>query len=821
MKHFTHYITRLIGVFAMLLACNITAVAEDTYVLVTSASDLAAGDKIIIAANESAYALSTTQNTNNRGQAAITKSTDCKTITNPSTSVQIITLEASTIAQHTGEYFLNVGTDGYLYAANSSKNHLRTQATADANSSATISVTSAGIATIAFQGSYTNNTIYYNSASGLFSCYSSAQKAISIYKLQKNSSVATPTFTPAPGTYTEAQSVTIECATENTEIWYTTDGTDPSATGADYKVYEGPISITKTTTIKALAINDNAEFSNTATAVYTILEDPTNTPETAYTVAEAKAIIDGNYDLTKPVYVKGKISQIDSYNDTYKSITYWISANGSTTDQFEIYSGKGQDGADFDSLDDLELGADVIIYGLIKKYNDTYEFDVNSQIVNYTPTPRCTVTWSANGTTTETIQAQGATLTLPAAPAAIFGYVFVGWTAATSVNPDGTDITYLAADATVPAQESVTYYAVFTKESGLETIKYGWEETEADASSFDTNFLNKNTTISAHTGAKYGANINASNNGVAGNSCYIKTTSKVKATAVEFYYSKASNNTTAQDWVLQTSTDGQDWSTNTTKYSASGATNGKWSKASWTLDGSEVYVKITMSSTGTAIRTIDDLLITYGTPTYSDYTISVPTPVDVTIGSTGFSTIYYSDKNLTVPAGVAGWTYSLNGDALQATESYPAGTTIPAGEGVVLYTTAPATYTFAAVTTAGDKVAGNLLKGSDEATTKYAEAKGNQLYRLANGSKGVAFYLASQDGDSIAISAHKAYLEIPANAAANIREFIMLPGQDDGTTAISAPNAATTTTETFDLAGRRISHATKGLYIINGKKVIK
>ena len=255
----------------------------------------------------------------------------------------------------------------------------------------------------------------------------------------------------------------------------------------------------------------------------------------------------------------------------------------------------------------------------------------------------------------------------------------------------------------------------------------------------------------------------------------------------------------AQTVTLYTSTNGE----NFTKTSH---TSDKFKLENISLPAGIKAVMFTFSSTNIQIG-LRDIQIDYGPA--------------VTIGSTGFSTIYYSDKNLVVPEGVSAWTYSLNGDALQATESYPASTTIPAGEGVVLYTTAPATYTFNFAETAGDKVAGNLLKGSDEATTKVAEADGNQLYRLAKGSVGVAFYLASQEGNSIAISAHKAYLEIPADATANIREFIMLPGQDDGTTAISAPNAATTATETFDLAGRRISHATKGLYIINGKKVIK
>ena len=103
-----------------------------------------------------------------------------------------------------------------------------------------------------------------------------------------------------------------------------------------------------------------------------------------YTIVEAKAAIDAGTGLTD-VYVKGIISQIDSYSSTYKSITYWISDDGTTTNQFEIYSGKGLNGADFTGVEDIALKASVVVYGTIKKYNEVYEMDKNNQLVEYTP----------------------------------------------------------------------------------------------------------------------------------------------------------------------------------------------------------------------------------------------------------------------------------------------------------------------------------------------------------------------------------------------------------------------------------------------------
>lgn len=108
-----------------------------------------------------------------------------------------------------------------------------------------------------------------------------------------------------------------------------------------------------------------------------------NTEETAYTVAEAIALIDAGESLQDVVFVKGIVSQVDKFDDRYNSITYWISDDGTTTNQFECYSGKGIGGASFASIDDVQVGATVIVKGNMKKYNSIYEFDKNNELVKY------------------------------------------------------------------------------------------------------------------------------------------------------------------------------------------------------------------------------------------------------------------------------------------------------------------------------------------------------------------------------------------------------------------------------------------------------
>ena len=151
--------------------------AGSTATLVTDVTSLAAGDQIIIVATDSDVAMSTNQKTNNRGEAAVTKSED-GTVVTYTEDAQVITLEAGTVD---GTWAFNVGS-GYLYAASSSANHLKTESTLSANSSWSVEIAD-GVATILAQGENTRNWMRYNSTSALFACYASGQQDISIYKL--------------------------------------------------------------------------------------------------------------------------------------------------------------------------------------------------------------------------------------------------------------------------------------------------------------------------------------------------------------------------------------------------------------------------------------------------------------------------------------------------------------------------------------------------------------------------------------------------------------------------------------------------------------
>ncbi|MFF7199058.1 chitobiase/beta-hexosaminidase C-terminal domain-containing protein [Streptomyces sp. NPDC008079] len=79
--------------------------------------------------------------------------------------------------------------------------------------------------------------------------------------------VATPTFSPAGGTFSSAQSVTISDATSGASIRYTLDGSTPTVSST---LYSAPLNISASTTVKAIGIKSGSTNSAVATASYTI-----------------------------------------------------------------------------------------------------------------------------------------------------------------------------------------------------------------------------------------------------------------------------------------------------------------------------------------------------------------------------------------------------------------------------------------------------------------------------------------------------------------------------------------------------------------------
>ena len=247
------------------------------FMLVTDASTLNAGDEIIFvsATSGSAYAMGD-QSTNNRPGVSVTVNSG------PSVSdaddIETFTLEGGTGAWY---FKANKLTSGYLYAASSGSNYLRTEETADNNAKATISIDS-NVASITFQGTNTRNQLKYNSQNHIFSCYASGQQPVYIYRRTTTPKVETPVFSPAPenGPFTSAQSVTISCETPGAAISYRIS-TDNGTTWSSWTPWTDgtPLIVSQTTMIEAKATLADYDDSDVAEATYTIDLSPTLTVE--------------------------------------------------------------------------------------------------------------------------------------------------------------------------------------------------------------------------------------------------------------------------------------------------------------------------------------------------------------------------------------------------------------------------------------------------------------------------------------------------------------------------------------------------------------
>jgi hypothetical protein len=130
----------------------------------------------------------------------------------------------------------------------------------------------------------------------------SSAVASAAYNITPPARVSTPTFSPAAGTYTSTQSVTISDATSGATIYYTINGTTP---GTSSTAYAGPITVSSTTTLEAIAVATGDTDSTVASAVYTIspllptVATPTFSPSGGtYTSAQSVTISDATSGAT-------------------------------------------------------------------------------------------------------------------------------------------------------------------------------------------------------------------------------------------------------------------------------------------------------------------------------------------------------------------------------------------------------------------------------------------------------------------------------------------------------------------------------------------
>ncbi|MCH5346092.1 MAG: hypothetical protein J1E63_03225 [Muribaculaceae bacterium] len=291
-----------------------------TYALVTSADDLEIGGSYIIVAAGYDKAMSTTQNSNNRGAVDITKDEDNNTITITDEAVEVITFEDSNNAEY--PYLLKVN-DGYLFAGSNSSNHLKTQQTADSYSQLKVTFKDNKTYLQFNRTSGDRYTIEYNSANNngnIFSCYKEdSQSAVVLYRSLDSveepvEKFEAPVFyvngTAVEGTeytYNEGDKISIEL--DDLMIIYTTDGSDLDVD--DSELFVDPITFEKygVYTIKAAA-TDGETIGNVATLTV-------NYPDPNYQTGKF------TFDFTTGEGVYGLVTKSNEKgNNDYQKVPY-------------------------------------------------------------------------------------------------------------------------------------------------------------------------------------------------------------------------------------------------------------------------------------------------------------------------------------------------------------------------------------------------------------------------------------------------------------------------------------------------------------------
>ena len=189
--------------------------------------------------------------------------------------------------------------------------------------------------------------------------------------VKENAAVAAPVFDPNGGGFMGETDVTITCGTAGSAIYYTLDGTAPSKSSTPYSA---AIHLTETKTITAIAyVGDDHSIVVAKTFTYT----------SPMTVAAALAALDSE-DPINNAAVSGIVSTAPASNPSSGKLTYYISDDGTATDELEVFNGYGLNGASFSAKTDLQVGDEVTVFGNLTIYNSTTkEFSTGSRLLAF------------------------------------------------------------------------------------------------------------------------------------------------------------------------------------------------------------------------------------------------------------------------------------------------------------------------------------------------------------------------------------------------------------------------------------------------------
>ena len=692
---------------------------------------------------------------------------------------------------------------------------------------------------------------------------------------------ATPTFSLAEGVYTSAQNVTISTTTEGATIYYTTNGDTPTTSSS---VYSSAINVSTTTTIKAIAVKEGNNNSAVASATYTILEhagtqadpytvadariaiDANNGIENVYVTGIVCTggsnlssgsliywISDDGTESNKLEAYKGKnLNNTDFTATTDVKVGDVVVIYGSLTKYNSTYEFTAGNYLVSHKVKPATPTFSPVASTYTSAQNVTISCTTEGAAIYYTtdgttPTSASTLyTAPINVSATTTIKAiainDGLSSDVATAEFVIDLTPFVlldeNSIEATTAEKEGTitvtygnltdviaDVEFYEADGTTPATYDHSWIVAdinssnnmdyVIAENTLNVVRKAYikvyaignegearselitvTQAAADYASLPFSF-NGGLSASAST-------LGLTQSGLGGD---YKSAPKLKfdtsgdylilnfkETPASLSFDIKGNGSGSDPWdgtfIVQTSADGENY-TDLKAYTELGATETE----SFALASTVRYIKWIYTEKKT------------GNVALGNISLKTDGVVPVTISAAGLAT-FASDSELdfTNVDGIEAYIAKENGTKIELEKVNK----VPAGTGVLLRSVSgEAKAADVPVTAAAaDAVTGNLfVRGTGAAVES---GSGPYNYVLGKHEGKVGFYKAG----GMTVATDKAYLQTTVAAARIDIDF------DGDVTAIETVKAEKANNEYFNLAGQRVANPTKGLYIVNGRKVV-
>ena len=685
--------------------------------------------------------------------------------------------------------------------------------------------------------------------------------------------VSAPKFSAASTTFTDPFQVTLT-AEEGADIYYTTNGDDPTTSSTKYTA---PIDITTTTTLKAIAVKDG-KTSSVATATYTL-----DTPLASFEEIKLNGVSGEKYRLTfndavvtyvngRNVYTEDATGGLLLYLNSGHGLEAGQKLNGTCEVTYTLYGGTT---AELTAIDKsaLTITSDAVIptttvtiadlLDNMQKYQSMHVKVVNAKVTSAFSSKKATI--EQDGSSIQVFQkasftmsefVNGATVNLEGFP----GFnnstkQFHVWSAddiEVAGNVKAPTLSENTQKFTTPLKVTITaaegtavYYTIDGTDPKTSDTKKTYNAGDVITITATTTLravAEKDNVYSDETTATYSYRAPSDNDG-----------SFAKPYTAEEVLDNGSELKGKTVWVKGTllgaaSSSGSGFDSQITKSTATialGTDNGDALQTSIAVNLGSSSDPIRKYITENSASLIGKEILVYGNIVYGKYYgryFNMKNGSDAFAGTEespiatlsvrteeGYAT-FVSKLPFFVPEGVECATVTeadgngvLNFDYKykKDSETYDV---VPANYPVLVKADGKNTFNLViASARKGTSNGTNLLKAGTD--SEIAAEVGHYYYKLAydnfDTKEGLGFYWGATDGGAFTVPTGSAYLDIESTGTTALKSFRF----DNATTGISTPvvnGQSEAVKVAYTLDGRRVdaAHLTKGLYIVNGKKVI-